>query len=102
MNSLEIIASHMIGDYVFQTNEEGRFKRINPKLRRKHVAKYVLAFFPLLLLNKVSSKKIVMFTLLNFLIHYAADSYKYSPNPPGFPRSIYDRSVHSRSHSNPT
>lgn len=96
MNSLDIIACHMVGDYILQTDEEGRFKRTNPKLRRKHVAKYVLAFFPLLILNKVPPRKIILFTLLNFLAHYAADSYKYPPNPLGFPRSIMiDQSIHA-------
>ena len=96
MKSIDLIAAHMVGDYIFQTPEEGMNKRYDAKLRTKHVAKYVHAFVPFLIANRVSPRKIVLFTILNFISHFAADSYKYPPNPPGFPRSILiDQSIHA-------
>lgn len=76
MIALYLLASHMVGDYLFQTRWQAAKKLDDPWVRALHVATYTLAFVPA---AYTAAPWREATTFLGFLaaLHYATDSRRY-------------------------
>lgn len=78
MKSIDLLAAHLVGDYILQTNDEA-MNKINDKRKLfKHVTKYTLAFAPATLLSKGSIRQKTLFLLATFIIHAAIDHRRWA------------------------
>lgn len=75
MIALYLIASHMVGDFLFQTRWQAEHKRSSRPYRTRHVASYTLAFVPgAFLLNWQHA---LAFLGALALLHYITDSHRF-------------------------
>jgi hypothetical protein len=96
MKSLDLIASHLVGDYVLQTNEEAVKKFTERDKLTSHVLKYTLAFVPCVLGSKVGRKRKVSFLALLALSHYLTDRKRWASGSEWPPKPILvDQTIHA-------
>lgn len=96
VSSLDILAGHMIGDYVFQTNEEAISKTSDKKALLSHVTKYTLAFIPVTLVSKANWYRKSIFIALLFGSHLLTDSRRWASGEKWKPKPILvDQALHA-------
>lgn len=96
MRDMDLVACHLIGDYVLQTNEMAANKLTDARVRAHHVARYSVPFAVAGALSGASWGRLAAFLALNAAAHYAADSKRWLPNdewPPG--TILNDQAVHA-------
>ena len=96
VSSLDLLAAHLFGDYVFQTDEMARLKLQDPEIRARHVTRYVLCFVPAILASRTGFWRSGAFIVSLWLAHYLTDSKRWLPNddwPPG--TIINDQALHA-------
>lgn len=76
MLPLYLLASHMVGDYLFQTRWQAAAKLKDPWTRSLHVSTYTLAFLPVAFLAPHWQEAVTFLGLLAAL-HFATDSRRY-------------------------
>lgn len=99
MKSLDLLACHMVGDYITQTGHMAANKLSDPKVRAQHVTVYVLGFVPALvpalLLQKVSFWRKLAFLVSLWLSHFVTDSRRWASGEEWPPKPILvDQSIH--------
>lgn len=95
-SALDLLAAHLFGDYVFQTDEMARLKLSDPGVRARHVNRYVLCFVPAILASRAGFRRSAAFLVSLWLAHFATDSRRWLPNedwPPG--TVLNDQALHA-------
>lgn len=93
--SLMIIASHMLGDYILQTDVEARGKFSDLKLRANHVHKYTACFFWALGFFPLSVALLLLAGI--WLTHWHIDSRRWVPADHPWPAKaiLVDQTYHA-------
>lgn len=78
MISLLMLAAHMLGDYVLQTNYMAANKFTSHKVRALHVSLYTLCFIPVTLYAKVGYLNSFSFLGLVWLTHFITDCRRWA------------------------
>lgn len=76
--SLLILAAHMLGDFVFQTQWVADRKLKSAWVRLLHVWTYTACFLPIVGLASLSLRQAVAFLLLVFITHFITDSRRWA------------------------
>jgi hypothetical protein len=96
MKDIDLLAAHLVGDYIFQTDEEAKKKFTERKHLEKHVFKYTLAFVPFLFFSNASGQSKASFLALLALTHYITDSRRWSSGEDWPSRPILvDQALHA-------
>ena len=96
MRSLDLVACHLIGDYILQTDEMAMNKLTDARVRARHVAWYSVPFAVAGVLSGTSWRRLAAFLVLNAAAHYVTDSKRWLPNddwPPG--TILNDQALHA-------
>lgn len=93
MESLVIIALHLLGDFVLQTDFMAQYKRKVVTVRIAHVNVYTIPF--ILWATYRYGWNGSLFCLSVWITHFAIDSYVFAENHPWPPKSfVIDQSLH--------
>lgn len=95
MRSLDLLACHLIGDYILQTDDMAKKKLTDARVRAHHVTRYCLPFLAAGILTRVNPARLGVFLALVWITHYVTDSKRWIPNedwPPG--TIINDQALH--------
>lgn len=93
MIALEILALHMLGDYILQTEWMAQNKLSDPLVRLAHVTAYSIPF--LLWGNWYYDMAGILFGTSVMITHFMIDSYRFYADHPWPPKSILiDQSLH--------
>ncbi len=96
MRDLDLIASHLVGDYVLQTNEEAVKKFTDRDKLLWHCFKYILAFLPFLFQTKDRLGRKIWFLALLFICHVATDYRRWASGEEWPPKPILvDQTIHA-------
>jgi hypothetical protein len=96
MRSIDLVACHLIGDYVLQTDEMAKKKLADVRVRAVHVAWYHVPFLAVGIITKANPARLAAFLALSAAAHFATDSKRWLPNdewPPG--TIINDQALHA-------
>lgn len=94
-NSLDLIAAHMVGDYITQTPRMAAHKLTDARVRAEHVTAYTLGFVPVTLASRAPIGKQAAFLGLCWLTHFATDSRRWASGEEWPPKPILvDQSIH--------
>ncbi len=94
--SLDLLAAHMVGDYVTQTPHMAMNKLTDAKVRAKHVTAYTAGFVPPALASKASPSRKALFLAAVWATHFVTDSKRWIENedwPPG--TILADQALHA-------
>ena len=95
MNSLDLIAAHMVGDYITQTPYMAANKLADPRTRAWHVSTYTAGFILLVLLSSAPLWRKVLFLSLVWATHFITDSRRWASGEQWPPKPILvDQSIH--------
>jgi hypothetical protein len=75
---LVLIASHMVGDFIFSNRWQAAAKLTDRRVRSRHVLGYVLAFVPAVIIFWPGTVRALAFLLLLDLLHFATDSRRFT------------------------
>ena len=93
MIGIDLIALHMLGDYILQTDKMAQHKLNDWRWRLIHVLAYTLPFAVWYVVLGYSNP--VYFVAYIFVTHFAIDSQRFAKNNPWPPMSILiDQSLH--------
>lgn len=95
MRSLDLVACHLIGDYILQTDDMAKNKLTDARVRAHHVTRYCVPFVVAGILSRTNLVRLTAFLALVWAAHYATDSKRWLPNedwPPG--TIINDQALH--------
>jgi hypothetical protein len=96
MKGLDILAAHMLGDYILQTNEEAVGKTSSPSLLAKHVAKYCIPHAIVGLVHGRSIGRGIAYTLSIGATHAFIDHRRWASGEEWPPKPILvDQAIHS-------
>lgn len=96
VNAMDLLAAHMLGDYILQTNEEAINKFYDIEYLQSHVIKYMLAFVPVTLLSKRKVSDKICFLLLLYATHLITDSRRWASGEEWAPKPILvDQALHA-------
>lgn len=88
--TLLLLAAHMVGDYIFQTDQQAKAKLHDRRALLTHCATYTLAFAPLLLVGLPWWALPVIFAT-----HVLIDHRRWVTDPPWPPKTILvDQTLH--------
>lgn len=94
--ALLIVAGHMVGDYVFQTNWQAARKLADWRVRLWHVLLYTLAFAPVPFVAGMSTSRGLLFLAAVFVPHFIVDCRRWASAEPWPPKPILvDQSLHA-------
>ncbi len=94
-NSLDLLAAHMIGDYILQTDEMAKKKLEDSTVRAHHVTRYCLPFVAVGLTSKASLVRVAAFVAFVWITHFVTDSKRWLPNEDWAPGTIInDQALH--------
>jgi hypothetical protein len=93
--TLPILAAHMIGDYVTQTDWMAETKFSNWKALTLHVAVYTAGFVPVVVLARLAVRPGFLFLGLIFVTHWITDCRRWAKGDkwPAKP-ILVDQSIH--------
>lgn len=95
MTGLELIAAHMLGDYITQTDYMAAHKLTNAKVRALHVTVYTLGFVPFLLWAGVAPVVAGMFLGAVWITHFITDCRRWASGKGWAPKPILvDQAIH--------
>lgn len=96
MKGLDILAAHMLGDYILQTDEEAVGKTNSPSLLAKHVAKYCIPHAIVGLVHGRSIGRSIAYTLSVGGTHAFIDHRRWASGEKWGPKPIMvDQALHS-------
>jgi len=96
MKGLDILAAHMVGDYILQTNEEAVGKTDSLVLLAKHVGKYTLAHAVVGVVHGRSLRRGIVYTLSVGAVHAITDSRRWASGREWPPKPILvDQALHA-------
>ena len=96
MRSIDLVAAHLVGDYVLQTNEQAVRKFEDRRARADHVTTYVACFLPVTLVSRAPVGRKLLFLVLLWLAHYATDSRRWASGKEWPPKPILvDQAAHA-------
>lgn len=91
--TLEILALHMLGDYILQTDEMATKKLSDARVRLAHVIAYIVPFLVWFAFENDMAG--VWFALAVGVTHFIIDSHRFCADHPWPPKSILiDQSLH--------
>lgn len=95
MGAMLLIAGHMVGDYVFQTNRIAAHKLNSAKWRTIHVLAYTAAFIPAAVMCD-SLMASALFLLSVGVPHWIVDCRRWASAEPWPPKPIMvDQAIHA-------
>lgn len=95
MRSIDLIACHLIGDYVLQSDEMAKLKLTAPAIRAAHVVRYHVPFLVAGIVTRTNPARLAAFLILSGAAHFITDSKRWLPNdewPPG--TILNDQAIH--------
>lgn len=95
ITSLDLLACHMVGDYITQTSHMAAHKLTDAKIRAKHVTVYTAGFLLPVLPLSVSRRKKAAFLAAVWITHFITDSRRWASGEEWPPKPILvDQSIH--------
>ena len=95
MDGLGLIAAHLVGDFVLQTEYMAVNKLHNVNVRVYHVTVYCLPFLIWFIFERIPLWEIVQFVLLLWVLHFIVDSRRWASGEKWPPKPILiDQSLH--------
>jgi hypothetical protein len=95
MRSLDLIAAHLVGDYILQDDEMARRKLTDARARAHHVTRYCLPFLVAGVVSRVNPGRLAVFLALVWVTHFVTDSKRWLPNEDWAPGTIInDQALH--------
>jgi hypothetical protein len=96
ITSLDLIAAHMVGDYILQTDGMAKKKLADDRVRFWHVLIYCIPFFVLLETCGPSGGRELAFMAALFIGHYGIDSRRWASGKNWKPKPILvDQTLHA-------
>ncbi len=96
MRDIDLIAAHLVGDYILQTNDEAVNKTKDFNKLLYHCVKYAFAFTPFLFATRKKNKHKDLFFILNFLSHMIIDHRRWASGEEWGPKPILvDQALHA-------
>jgi hypothetical protein len=93
--ALPILAAHMVGDYLTQTDWMAENKLKSWKALTLHVAVYTTCFIPVVLLARLAVEPACLFLGLIFVTHWITDSRRWASGDKWPPKPILvDQTIH--------
>lgn len=95
MIGLDLIAGHLLGDFIFQTDHQAKYKLKDWKVRAIHVCTYTIAITPFAIPYAASLLHLLIFLGLLWVIHFITDSRRWASGD-GWPALpiVVDQSLH--------
>lgn len=95
MRSLDLLAAHLCGDYVLQTDEQATQKLHSASVRAAHVTTYHAPFLVAGLVTRVNTKRLATFLALSWVTHFVTDSRRWVSGEEWPPKPILvDQAIH--------
>lgn len=96
MNSLDLVACHLVGDYILQTDEMATQKLQDSAVRAAHVTWYSFPFLLVGLATHTNPVRLATFLVLLWITHFITDSKRWLPNDKWKPGTIInDQALHA-------
>lgn len=96
MRSIDLIAAHLVGDFVLQDHEMAMNKLADARVRARHVTRYCLPFAVAGLVSRVDVKRLAAFLVLVWITHFITDSKRWLPNEEWGPGTVInDQALHA-------
>ena len=93
---LALLAAHLVGDYIFQTDAIAARKLTDARVRAWHCLTYCAAFVPFLLLYAVPLSHAAPFLLWLYATHFVTDSRRWASGDKWAPKPILvDQALHA-------
>lgn len=95
MLALDLIAAHLIGDFLLQNGYLADHKLADWRVRLLHISLYSLPFVLVMIVHGVALERAALFLGLNFAIHFVIDSRRWVSGEDWAPRPIvFDQTLH--------
>lgn len=95
MDPLTLLACHLVGDFILQTNTQAQLKFVNSRVRAQHVTTYTLAFLPAIAVGHLGFFSGVFFLLFIWITHFILDSKRWASGRDWAPKPIMvDQTLH--------
>jgi hypothetical protein len=95
MIALQLLACHMLGDFILQTDAQAREKFSNWRARAVHVTTYSLPFVIVALLHGGTPLRMVAFMALLWSSHFVIDMRRWKkPDAPLWLQIAADQTLH--------
>jgi hypothetical protein len=96
ITSIDLIAAHMVGDYILQTDGMAKKKLTDERVRFWHVVTYCVPFFILLEICGPSGARGLAFLASLFIGHFVIDSRRWASAEQWKPKPILmDQTLHA-------
>ncbi len=96
MKDFDLLAAHMVGDYILQTNDEAVNKFYDVNKLMDHCFKYTMAFLPFVLVTDSSIERKVAFLMSVYVTHILTDSRRWASGEEWPPKPILvDQAIHA-------
>lgn len=96
MRGLDLLAAHLVGDYILQSDHMAVNKLTDARVRAEHVTAYHVPFLVAGIATGVNTKRLAAFLALSWAAHFVTDSRRWLPNdewPPG--TILNDQALHA-------
>lgn len=95
MIGLALLAAHMVGDYITQTQWMASNKLARSGVRCVHVTVYTLGFIPVMFVTELDLRRATMFLGLLWITHFITDSRRWASGAAWPPKPILvDQAIH--------
>lgn len=97
MIGLDLLAAHLVGDFVLQTDDMAKRKLECWRTRLYHVLLYSMAFVPVIITyaQRVDDWRLALFYWLLILTHFIIDSRRWASGEKWTPKPIMvDQALH--------
>ncbi len=95
MDPLTLLAAHMVGDYILQSDRVAKTKLTDVGIRVWHVSLYTLCFIPSVLLAHFPLMPACLFLLAVWITHFVVDSRRWASGKDWAPKPILvDQALH--------
>lgn len=95
MRSLDLLACHLVGDYVLQTSEQAQTKLTDPRARAIHVTTYHIPFVVAGIVAGANTKRLAAFLALSWVAHFVTDSKRWLPGELPWLSIVNDQALHA-------
>jgi hypothetical protein len=95
MPGLDLLAAHMLGDFILQTDDMALRKRGSWRVRALHVTVYCVPFLLLVAWHWPGAGRAVLFVALLWVTHFVVDSCRWGSGSSWAPKQILvDQTLH--------
>jgi hypothetical protein len=77
---MTLLAAHLVGDFILQSNDTAKRKLDEPRVRAMHVTRYCLPFLVAGILGRERASRLLTFLILLWISHFIIDSKRWIPN----------------------